>query len=55
MADTVRKPDRKEKPGFKPPRKEGPLKGMLIPVVVLGGFLAIAWLLIFILFVLRNS
>lgn len=50
MTDSERKPDQAADNN----RKGGSLKGTLVAVIVLGGFLALTWLLVFILFISQN-
>ncbi len=51
MTDTERKPDQAEDNK----RKEVSLKGTFVSVLLLGGFLALTWLLVFILFLSRKG
>lgn len=51
MTDSPRKPEE----ALGTDRDEASLKGTLVSVMVLGGFLAITWLLVFVLFISRNG
>jgi hypothetical protein len=51
MTDSERKPD--QAADNKP--KEVSLKGTFVSVLLLGGFLALTWLLVFILFLSRKG
>lgn len=54
MADTVHKPDKGEQHAEDEHHEEAPLKGTFVSVMILGGFLVLTWLLVFILFIARN-
>lgn len=55
MADIVRKPEQTEtKTAAKEKHEEVNLKGTFVSVLILGGFLALTWLAVFILFIARN-
>jgi hypothetical protein len=54
MVDTVRKPEKGDNPDAREQHEEAPLKGTFVSVMILGGFLALTWLLVFILFIARN-
>ncbi|MNP81899.1 hypothetical protein D3C76_1803810 [compost metagenome] len=51
MTDSERKPDQ----AADNKRKEVSLKGTFVSIMLLGGFLALTWLLVFILFLSRNG
>jgi hypothetical protein len=53
MADILRKPEKSEA-DKKEKHEEVSLKGTFVSVLLLGGFLALTWLLVFILFIARN-
>lgn len=54
MADTAGKQDEKDKPEPQDRHDEASLKGTFVSVMILGGFLALTWLLVFILFIARS-
>lgn len=55
MADVIRKPDQSEKNQVDTKKhEEVSLKGTFVSVMLLGGFLALTWLAVFVLFIARN-
>lgn len=55
MADIARKPEQTEVIAtHQEKHKEVSLKGTFVSVLLLGGFLALTWLAVFILFIVRN-
>lgn len=54
MVDTIRKAEKEDKSAAKEPHEEASLKGTFVSVMILGGFLALTWLLVFILFISRH-
>lgn len=55
MADIVRKTEQAEtKPAHADKHEDVSLKGTFVAVLLLGGFLALTWLAVFVLFIARN-
>lgn len=55
MADTIRKPEQQEAASnHQEKHEEESLKGTFTAVLLLGGFLALTWLAVFVLFIARS-
>ncbi|WP_438448172.1 cytochrome c oxidase subunit 2A [Gorillibacterium sp. sgz5001074] len=54
MADSIRKAEPKELKNGNDKHEEESLKGTFVAVLLLGGFLALTWLAVFVLFIARS-